>query len=66
MEIITDSYNWVVLNKNWLFSGAGIIILNLLIYLFKKRRREMVISIKGKTNKNVIIVGNKNKVEKND
>ena len=53
---------WIISNKDWIFSGAGIFIISLIIGLFKKKaisRKQIQKSGKNSTNyqagKNIII-----------
>jgi hypothetical protein len=38
MMDMNDALTWVIDNKEWLFSGAGIALITVLIALFRRRR----------------------------
>ena len=44
--------NWIIENKEWLFSGIGIVLLSLLLKFFLKKRKEKSIKMKQKSGKN--------------
>jgi hypothetical protein len=43
---------WILANKEWLFSGIGILILGLLIKQFKKKKTLKAIKMKQKSGSN--------------
>jgi len=36
---MNDVWNWIVKNKEWLFSGIGVLLLTLLIAFFRRKRK---------------------------
>lgn len=45
---LTDTWNWLAQNKEWLFSGAGLVVLGKLITLFFRKKSAGGVSQKAK------------------
>lgn len=59
--------NWIIDNKEWLFSGLGIFLITLIIGIFKKRGSSNSQSLKsGSNSTNVQAKGDVNVEIKND
>lgn len=44
--------NWIIENKEWIFSGIGIFILTIILGLFKKRQKAKKIKMNQKSGDN--------------
>jgi plastocyanin domain-containing protein len=69
-NVISDTIEFILMNKEWIFSGVGISILSCLVWLFfrKKNEKSKIVQTQksGKKSVNIQVQGNVTIGEKKD